>query len=52
VLSPVNGFLATVAPKKLAPYASEMAWRENSGRVSNAEQYLMTTAASLGYPAS
>jgi len=32
-----------VAGPYLWAYASEMAWRENNRRVSNGEQYLMTT---------
>lgn len=36
-----------VAGPYLAAYAGEMAWRENYRRVSNGEQYLMMTGASL-----
>jgi transposase-like protein len=41
-----------ISGRYLAAYASEMAWRENNRRVSNGEQYLMTTAASLAHPVS
>jgi hypothetical protein len=41
-----------VAGPYLAAYASEMAWRENNRRVSNGEQYLMTTNAALTHPVS
>lgn len=41
-----------VAGPYLNAYASEMAWRENSRRVSNGEQYLMTTDAALQHPVS
>jgi hypothetical protein len=36
----------------LSAYASELAWRENNRRVSNGEQYLMTTNAALTHPVS
>jgi ISXO2-like transposase domain len=39
-----------VAGPYLSAYASEMAWRENNRRVSNGEQYLMTTSAALAHP--
>jgi transposase-like protein len=41
-----------VAGPYLAAYASEMAWRENNRRISNGEQYLMATDASLNHPVS
>ena len=41
-----------VAGPYLSAYASEMAWRENNRRVSNGEQYLMTTSAALTHPVS
>lgn len=41
-----------IAGPYLAAYASEMAWRENNSRVSNGEQYLMTTSAALTHPVS
>ncbi len=41
-----------ISGRYLAAYASEMAWRENNRRVSNGEQYLMATAASLAHPIS
>jgi transposase-like protein len=41
-----------VAGPYLAAYASEMAWRENNRRISNGEQYLMTTSAALQHPVS
>lgn len=41
-----------VAGPYLSAYASEMAWRENNRRVSNGEQYLMTTNAALTHPVS
>jgi ISXO2-like transposase domain len=41
-----------VAGPYLSAYASEMAWRENNRRVSNGEQYLMTTSAALQHPVS
>lgn len=41
-----------VAGPYLGAYASEMAWRENNRRVSNGEQYLMTTDAALQHPVS
>jgi len=36
----------------LSAYADEMAWREDSRRVSNGEQYLMATGAALAHPVS
>lgn len=36
----------------LAAYVSETAWRENNRRVSDGEQYLMTTSAALTHPVS
>lgn len=41
-----------VAGPYLSAYANEMAWRENNRRVSNGEQYLMTTSAALTHPVS
>jgi transposase-like protein len=41
-----------IAGPYLSAYASEMAWRENNRRVSNGEQYLMTTSAALAHPVS
>ncbi len=41
-----------IAGPYLAAYAGEMAWRENSRRVSNGEQFLMIAAASASHPAS
>jgi ISXO2-like transposase domain len=41
-----------IAGPYLSAYASEMAWRENNRRVSNGEQYLMTTNAALQHPVS
>jgi len=41
-----------IAGPYLSAYASEMAWRENNRRVSNGQQYLMATAASLQHPVS
>jgi transposase-like protein len=41
-----------VAGPYLSAYASEMAWRENNRRISNGEQYLMTTSAALTHPVS
>ena len=36
----------------LYQYANEAAWREDNRRVSNGEQYLMTTSAALQHPVS
>lgn len=36
----------------LAPYANEMAWREDQRRLSNGEQFLMIAAAGLHHPVS
>lgn len=41
-----------VAGPYLGAYAGEMAWREDNRRVSNGEQYLMMTEASLRHPVS
>lgn len=41
-----------ISGKYLAAYASEMAWREDNRRISNGEQYLAVTAASLNHPVS
>jgi ISXO2-like transposase domain len=41
-----------VAGPYLSDYASEMARRENNRRVSNGEQYLMTTSVALTHPVS
>ena len=41
-----------IAGKYLNHYASEMAWRENHRRISNGEQYLMATNATLQAPVS
>jgi transposase-like protein len=41
-----------ISGRYLAAYASEMAWRENNRRVSNGEQYLMTTDLALAHPIS
>ena len=41
-----------IAGPYLAAYAAEMGWREDRRRVSNGEQFLAATAASLGHPVS
>src|ERR1700730_2667996 len=46
------GIHHNIAGPYLSAYASEMAWRENNRRVSNGEQYLMTTSAALTHPVS
>ena len=40
------------AGRYLAAYASEMAWREDTRRLSNGEQYLIVTNAALAHPVS
>ncbi len=39
-----------ISGRYLGAYASEMAWREDTRRVSNGEQYLMATNAALAHP--
>jgi hypothetical protein len=41
-----------IAGPYFASYVAEMAWREDNRRVSNGEQYLMTTAAALRHAVS
>ncbi len=41
-----------IAGEHLAAYAAEMAWREDNRRVSNGEQFLAATAATLAHPVS
>ncbi len=41
-----------IAGPYLSAYAAEMAWREDRRRVSNGEQWLMATGASLAHPVS
>lgn len=41
-----------IAGPYLSAYAAEMAWREDNRRVSNGEQYLAATSASLAHPVS
>ena len=48
--APKSAFITTSAGPYSTAYASEMAWRENNRRVSNGEQYLMTTSAALTHP--
>lgn len=42
----------SIAGKYLDLYADEMAWREDNRRISNGEQYLMVTNATLQHPVS
>jgi len=46
-----SAFIATSSGRICRPMR-EMAWRENNRRVSNGEQYLMTTSAALTHPVS
>jgi transposase-like protein len=41
-----------IAGRYLAAYANEMSWREDNRRISNGEQYLLTTGAALAHPVS
>lgn len=41
-----------ISGRYLSAYASEMAWREDNRRVSNGEQYLMASIATLAHPVS
>jgi hypothetical protein len=41
-----------IAGRYLSAYATEMAWREDNRRISNGEQFLLTTGSALAHPVS